>query len=188
MQQRRFRGYRSGARPDAASQWRVIILTQRWLKLCNSFRSQTALVGSEARVKLHPARTFREVFEKLVALHRGRVSTLPGTRSWPSSVAPSKLCAARPRSRRQCAPATTNCKRTGRSGSAWGQSWRSTINSVTENSAGSFQFVVPPPGVDIYNGTFGRPRPHRRCWTARSDLGKRWPSRLVATAEEGRLS
>src|SRR6516225_12448979 len=56
MQQRRFRGYRSGARPDAASQWRVIILSQRRLKLRYSFRSQTALVGSEARVKRHTAR------------------------------------------------------------------------------------------------------------------------------------
>src|SRR6516165_1025309 len=53
---RRRRGYRSGARPDAASHWRVIILTQRRLKLCYSFRSQTALVGSDARVKQHPAR------------------------------------------------------------------------------------------------------------------------------------
>jgi hypothetical protein len=25
---------------------------------------------------------------------------------------------------------------------------------------------------------------HRRCWTSRPDLGERWPSRLVATAEE----
>ena len=31
-------------------------------------------------------------------------------------------------------------------------------------------------------------RPHRRCWTARPDLGERWPSRLVATAAENRLS
>src|SRR6516165_3664216 len=53
---RRRRGYRSGARPAAASHWRVIKLTQRRLKLCYSFRSQTALVGSDARVKLYPAR------------------------------------------------------------------------------------------------------------------------------------
>ena len=32
------------------------------------------------------------------------------------------------------------------------------------------------------------PRSHRRCWSARSDLGERWPSRLVATAAEDRLS
>src|SRR5262245_26730433 len=32
-----------------------------------------------------------------------------------------------------------------------------------------------------------RPRPHRRCWPSRPDLGERWPSRLVATAEEDRL-
>ena len=31
-------------------------------------------------------------------------------------------------------------------------------------------------------------RAHRRCRTSRPDLGWRWPSRLVATAEEGRLS
>jgi hypothetical protein len=31
-------------------------------------------------------------------------------------------------------------------------------------------------------------RPHRWCWSARPDLGERWPSRLVATAEEDRLS
>jgi hypothetical protein len=28
-----------------------------------------------------------------------------------------------------------------------------TIDSATENSAGNFQFVVPPPGINIYNGT-----------------------------------
>ena len=28
----------------------------------------------------------------------------------------------------------------------------------------------------------GRPRPHRRRWTAGLDPGVRWPSRLVATA------
>jgi hypothetical protein len=33
-----------------------------------------------------------------------------------------------------------------------------------------------------------RPRPHRRCWPSRSDLGERWPTRLVATAEEDRLT
>jgi len=27
------------------------------------------------------------------------------------------------------------------------------------------------------------PRPHRGCWAAGSDLGRLWPSRLVATAE-----
>jgi len=31
-------------------------------------------------------------------------------------------------------------------------------------------------------------RPHRRCWTARSDPGERWPYRLVATAEEDSLN
>ena len=31
------------------------------------------------------------------------------------------------------------------------------------------------------------PRPHRRCWPARPDLGERWPSRLVATATANRL-
>jgi hypothetical protein len=30
--------------------------------------------------------------------------------------------------------------------------------------------------------------PHRRCRTAWTDLGERWSSRLVATAEEDRLS
>src|SRR5262249_24786600 len=29
--------------------------------------------------------------------------------------------------------------------------------------------------------------PHRRCWPSRSDLGERWPSRLVATAAEDGL-
>src|SRR5215472_13401854 len=33
-----------------------------------------------------------------------------------------------------------------------------------------------------------RPRSHRRRWPARSDLGRRWPSRLVATAAEDRLN
>ena len=32
------------------------------------------------------------------------------------------------------------------------------------------------------------PWPHRRCWSSRPDLGERWPSRLVATAAEDRLS
>jgi hypothetical protein len=32
------------------------------------------------------------------------------------------------------------------------------------------------------------PRPRCRCWPSRSDLGERWPSRLVATAVETRLS
>src|SRR5262249_53364395 len=32
------------------------------------------------------------------------------------------------------------------------------------------------------------PGSHRRGWPARSDLGERWPSRLVATAAEDRLS
>src|SRR5262249_45851219 len=32
------------------------------------------------------------------------------------------------------------------------------------------------------------PRSHRRCRTSRSDLGVRWPARLVATAAEDRLS
>ena len=31
-------------------------------------------------------------------------------------------------------------------------------------------------------------RPHRRCWTARPAPGKRWTSRLVATAAEERLT
>jgi hypothetical protein len=31
-------------------------------------------------------------------------------------------------------------------------------------------------------------RSHRRCRTARPDLSERWPSRLVATAEEERLN
>src|SRR5262245_29128472 len=35
----------------------------------------------------------------------------------------------------------------------------------------------------------GRPRPHRRCWPSRPDLGERWPARLVATAAaEDRLT
>jgi len=31
-------------------------------------------------------------------------------------------------------------------------------------------------------------RPHRRCWPSRPDPCWRWPSRLVATAAENRLS
>ncbi len=42
------------------------------------------------------------------------------------------------------------------------------------------------------DGLFGAinavPASHRRCWPARPDLGERWPSRLVATAAEDRLS
>jgi hypothetical protein len=33
-----------------------------------------------------------------------------------------------------------------------------------------------------------RSRSHRRCWPSGPHLGERWPSRLVATAEEDRLS
>src|SRR5262249_26114103 len=32
------------------------------------------------------------------------------------------------------------------------------------------------------------PRPHRRCWPARSDLRKRWPSRLVATGQKSAIT
>src|SRR5215471_13636519 len=37
-------------------------------------------------------------------------------------------------------------------------------------------------------GILSVPAPIGRCWPARPDLGERWPSRLVATAEEDRLS
>jgi hypothetical protein len=49
-------------------------------------------------------------------------------------------------------------------------------------------------GNEIYSSSFGVAVPvtvnaaHRRCWPARPDLGERWPSRLVATAEEDRLN
>src|SRR5262249_24549678 len=33
----------------------------------------------------------------------------------------------------------------------------------------------------------GSPRPRRRCWPSRPDLGERWPSRLVAATAEDRL-
>jgi hypothetical protein len=41
----------------------------------------------------------------------------------------------------------------------------------------------------IFNSIYhNRPRTHRRCRTSRSDLGLRWPARLVATTAEDRLS
>src|SRR5262249_21134023 len=48
-------------------------------------------------------------------------------------------------------------------------------------------------GIQGYRYLLGRrlgdsSRPHRRCWTAGSDLGERWPSRLVATAAADGLS
>ena len=46
---------------------------------------------------------------------------------------------------------------------------------------------APQATVDNINVSV-RPRPHRGRWTARPDLGERWPSRLVATAAEDRLS
>ena len=54
--------------------------------------------------------------------------------------------------------------------------------------------VGPTPATGpTFNAAFSldrreRPRSHRRCWTSRPDLGERWPSRLVATAAEDRLS
>src|SRR5271154_7143400 len=78
----------------------------------------------------HTLRTFRghkEVFEKLVGLHRAACSTPPETLSWRSLAVRSKPCAAPPRSRRHCAPATINCPKTGRScfvsGSISATSW-----------------------------------------------------------------
>jgi len=38
------------------------------------------------------------------------------------------------------------------------------------------------------SGNFQLSRSRGRCWPARSDLGEWWPSGLVATAEEDRLS
>jgi hypothetical protein len=43
--------------------------------------------------------------------------------------------------------------------------------------------VTPSSPVNKYS-----PRPHPRCWPARPDLGKRWRSRLVATAAALRLN
>ena len=46
----------------------------------------------------------------------------------------------------------------------------------------------PPPSPSSSSfGSGRRSRPHRRCWTARADLGERWSSRLVATATAIRL-
>jgi hypothetical protein len=57
------------------------------------------LMAEDEEQTLRTFRGHREVFEKLVALHRGRVFNTAGMRSWRSSAAPSKRCAAPPRSR-----------------------------------------------------------------------------------------
>jgi hypothetical protein len=55
----------------------------------------------------------------------------------------------------------------------------SLLTSVTMNFGGGEISEAP---------AFAVPRSHRRCWTARPDLGERWPSRLVATAAEDCLN
>ena len=71
----------------------------------------------------HTLQTFRghkEVFEKLVELHRGRIFNTAETPFWRSSAVLSKPCAAPPRSRLRCAPATITCPKIDRSSFASG--------------------------------------------------------------------
>ena len=42
--------------------------------------------------------------------------------------------------------------------------------------------------MDGLFGAISVPAPHRRCWTAGTDLGMWWPARMVATASENRLT
>jgi hypothetical protein len=39
-----------------------------------------------------------------------------------------------------------------------------TINTVTENANGTFSFVVPPPGVNVYDGTSTGAVPEPSTW------------------------
>jgi len=60
-----------------------------------------------------------------------------------------------------------------------------TPNSVSFN----FQGQTWGPGqTAVFDLQFAASPAHRRCWPSRPDLGERWPSRLVATAAEDRLS
>jgi hypothetical protein len=52
----------------------------------------------------------------------------------------------------------------------------------------SVQSVIYTAGVNDVPERRLTAGPHRRCRTARSDPGERWPSRLVAAAAENRLS
>jgi hypothetical protein len=68
------------------------------------------------------------------------------------------------------------------------------ISGFANGGAANWLFGPQPAGVTSVHGPMelqpqagAGPRPHRRCRTGRPDLGERWPSRLVATAEEDRL-
>jgi hypothetical protein len=60
---------------------------------------------------------------------------------------------------------------------------RGSIDRVTGDVEATSMVTDPKTGKTTMSTT----RPHRRCWPSRPDLGERWPSRLVATAEEKRL-
>jgi hypothetical protein len=76
------------------------------------------LMAEDEEQTLQTFRAHKEVFEKLVQLHRGRVFNTPVTLSWPSSPAPSRPCAAPPRSKPPFARATINSRASARSTSA----------------------------------------------------------------------
>src|SRR5262245_23727603 len=72
----------------------------------------------------------------------------------------------------------------------FGRSTNATISlsAATLNNSRNRNFVHRKDHGRIEAGIPGRPHPRRRRRTSRADLGERWPSRLVATAAEDRLT
>jgi|SRR6516165_7678019 len=62
------------------------------------------------------------------------------------------------------------------------------LSAATLNNSRNRNFVHRKDHGRIEAGIPGSPRPHRRRRTSRSNLGQRWPSRLVATAAADCLS
>src|SRR5262249_41913407 len=62
------------------------------------------------------------------------------------------------------------------------------LSAATLNNSRNRNFVHRKDHGRIEAGIPCSPRPHRRRRTSRSNLGQRWPARLVPTAEEDRLS
>jgi hypothetical protein len=62
------------------------------------------------------------------------------------------------------------------------------LSAATLNNSRNRNFVHRKDLGRIEAGIPGSPHPHRRRRTSRADFGERWPSRLVATAAEDRLT
>src|SRR5262249_19004109 len=62
------------------------------------------------------------------------------------------------------------------------------LSAATLNNSRNRNFVHRKDHGRIEAGIPGSPRPHRRRRTSRSNLGQRWPARLVAAAAEAPVS